>query len=40
MDSFSYSGLFVMLSYVLDSNSDLARLMSGEKLGKPELLDQ
>ena len=28
------------LSCVVDSNSDLVRLMSDEKLGKPELLDQ
>lgn len=27
-------------SYVVDSNADLVRLMSDEKLGKPELLDQ
>jgi hypothetical protein len=29
-----------MLSYVVNSNSDLVRVMSDEKLGKPQLLDQ
>jgi len=30
----------VTFSYVVDSNADLVRLMSREKLGKSELLDQ
>jgi len=40
MHSFSCSGFTVTFSYVVASNADLVRLMSDEKLGKPELLDQ
>jgi hypothetical protein len=35
-----YCDAQLCFSCVLDSNSDLAKLMSDEKLSKPELLDQ
>jgi hypothetical protein len=35
-----YCDAQLCFSCVVDSNSDLVRLMSDEKLGKPELLDQ
>jgi hypothetical protein len=35
-----YCDTQLCFSCVVDSNSDLVRLMSDEKFGKPELLDQ
>ena len=35
-----YCDAQLCFSCVVDLNSDLVRLMCGEKLGKPELLDQ